>query len=727
MKNRRTAVLLSLALLIGSAPMMWSQAAKKPEAKAPARVTTGAIPSSWQKVPIPPLPAWKPEQPTRFVLKNGMVIYLMEDHELPLVSGVAYIRGGATAEPANKVGMMSIYSQVWRTGGTKDMTGDQMDEFLEARAAKIETDAGNESTSIGFDCLKGDFNDVFKMFVDLMQNPDFRQDKIDLAKSYMNTAISRRNDSSGQIVSREAGFLAYGKNNPYVREMEYSTVAAVTRQDLVNWHKDHVFPNDIMLGISGDFDTKQMEAKLEEAFGGWAKGPEITQPEVEFHPAKPGIYVVNKADVNQSEIRMVELGIKRSNPDWFAVQVFNEVFGGGFSSRLFNDLRTKQGLAYSVGGGIGSSMDHPGITQLGIGTKSESTIPAIKGLWAEIGDLKTNPPTEAELKRAKDTILNGFIFNYNTPDKVLREKMTLERYGYPADFLEKFQSHVEKVTTADLERVALKYLHKDQLAVLVVGKAADWEKQLAELGPVTNLDITIPVPGEGAKAEAAPKASNPEGKALMAKFVQFLGGEANVQAVKAMHEVSKQTVETPQGQMTVNVDETIVLPDKMMAKIGTPMGEMTRVVTPDVAYMAMGGQSRDLPASMKEQALEQIARHYVSIAQHVNDSSLEFVANGTAKVGDKDAAVVDVYLNGKKVTWYLDPTTGALLREQQNVVGQTGPAEVTTDLSDWKTVNGVNFAMKGVTMQNGKQAASTETQTVEVNPQVDPKVFTKPQ
>jgi zinc protease len=194
---------------------------------------------------------------------------------------------------------------------------------------------------------------------------------------------------------------------------------------------------------------------------------------------------------------MLDLGIRRSNPDYYAVTVMNEIFGGGFSSRLFNDLRTGKGLAYSVGGGVGYGWNRPGLTNIEMQTKSASTVEGIQGIDGEIDDLLKNPPTSEELKRAKDNILNSFIFEFDTPEKVLREKMSYEFYHYPLDFLERYRSQVEKVGADDVLRVARKYVHKDKMPVLVVGNDAEFEKPLSTLGPVKDVDITIPPPPPG--------------------------------------------------------------------------------------------------------------------------------------------------------------------------------------------------------------------------------------
>jgi zinc protease len=451
-------------------------------------------PTPWNKLTFPPLPAFQPQQPTRIQLANGMVIFLQPDHELPLISATATIRGGSVSEPASKIGLVSLYGEVWRTGGTKTKTGDEMDDFLEARAAKIETGDGGESTSISLNCLKGDFDAVFVMYLDLLQNPEFRADKLELAKQQAYTGIARRNDDVSSIVGREAAALAYGKDSPYAREDEFATIAAVTREDLVNWHKQYVYPNNVIIGVSGDFDPKAMEATLRKAFESWPKGPQAKEPEIKFAGAKPGYYFVEKTDVNQSSIEMVDLGILRNNPDYFAVSVMNEIFGGGFSSRLFNNVRAAKGLAYSVGGGVGASFDHPGMTRVQMQTKSGTTVAGIDALYEEIEKMHAAAPDEVEMKRAKDQILNSFIFRFDTPGKVLREKMTYEFNHYPLDFLEKYRGEIDKVTPAQVQAVAKKYLQKDKLAVLVVGNDSEFDKPLSSLGAVTKVDIAIPPP-----------------------------------------------------------------------------------------------------------------------------------------------------------------------------------------------------------------------------------------
>ena len=684
--------------------------------------------TNWQQIPTPPLPAFHPQQPKRIKLSNGMVIFLQEDHELPLIEASARIRGGSRNEPAAKVGLIEIFGEVWRTGGTKTQTGDQLDDFLEARAAKVETGGGPDSTSITLSCLKGDFDDVFKVLIDLLQNPEFRADKLDIAQKQADDGISRRNDDIGGIAARETAKLAYGADNPYAREPEYSTLAAITRQDLLDWHKTYVHPNQIVLGISGDFDASAMEAKLRTAFEAWPKGSELPKNDIQYHPAKPGYYLIPKDDVNQSNIHMVALGTTRNNPDYYAISVFNEAFGGGFSSRLFNDIRTKRGLAYEVGGGIGANFGHPGIQQFVIATKSQSTVESIQALDEDIDNLANQRITDEEIKQAKDAILNAFIFRLDSPDKVLAERLTYEFYGYPENWLDKYATEIQKVTAADVNRVAAKYVHRDQLAVLVVGNTKEFDKPLSSLGPVKELDISIPPP-PGAKEDKTAKLteSNEEGKALAAKVVAALGGEEKLTAIKAVDAKLTITQKTPQGDFPMQMETVIVFPDHLHAEMQTPGGIMNIVVTPDAAFMAVPGQGvRDFPSSQKAETLEQIKRDPIFIAAHWKDPNVFFRAGGTEKVGDTDARIVDVNAAGTTIRWFVDPESGRILKETYRTLSQGGPVQGETDMDNWKPISGLNLPLLRHNKQNGEDSSTSEYTALELNPAVDPKLFDKP-
>jgi zinc protease len=491
----RLAIALSAILLSTLGANAQSAPAKPETVPKPA-----ATEQPWKKIAIPPLHAFKPVQPRRIELANGLVIFLQEDHELPFINGSILIRGGSRDEPDAKVGLVSIYGETWRTSGTATVDGDKLDDQLEAKAASIETGGGTASTSLTWSSLKGDFDSVFTSTMDLLLHPTFKTDKLQLAKSQAETEISRRNDDASGIATREAVKLVYGARNPYARRSEYATVDAITLDDLKAWHDKTVLPNNMIVAISGDFDGASMEAKLRAAFEPLPRGQKFESAKVTFTDPKQSVNFVEKSDVNQSNVVIVGLGTERSNPDYYALSVMNEIFSGGFGSRVVQNVRTKLGLAYSVSGSFSAAYDHPGIFYVLAATKSDSTVAATNAMLAEVGRLKTDPPTAAELSKAKDQVLNSFIFHYDSPDKTLNEQVTLAFYGYPADTLEKYKAGIEKVTAADVTRVANKYIDVSKLAIIVVGNEAEIKPPLSTLGKVTNIDITIPPPPSGKPA-----------------------------------------------------------------------------------------------------------------------------------------------------------------------------------------------------------------------------------
>jgi zinc protease len=683
---------------------------------------------SYKDIKTPPLHKIAIPMPKRIQLANGMVIFLMEDHELPLIRGGATIRGGERDAPADKAGLASIYSQSWRTGGTESKTGDQLDDLLEARAARVETTADDDSSSVTINVLKNDFDTVFPIFLDVLQHPAFRQDKIDLAKTRLNATISRRNDEPMGIATRELAKLGYGANSVYARQPEYATVASITRDDLLAFHNRFVHPNNIILGLVGDFDSAAMEQKLRAAFESWPKGPQTprTAP-ADIAPAKPGVYFVAKDDVTQTNLGFVAPGIVRNNPDYYAVAVMNEVFGGGFSGRLMNEIRSKRGLAYAVGGGLGSSWDHPGLLRVSMGTKGNTTVEAANALRGEIVALAEKPITAQEVAEAKEAILNAFVFTIDSPASILAEQTRLEFYGYPADYYQRYAANIEKVTPADVERVAKKYINPNQLAMLVVGKEKDFEKPLSTFGEVHTIDVTIPEPGQKpgaatASAAAAPSTSSAEGVALAKKVRDFVGGQAKIDAVQSTHTVGTMSMKTPAGAMDIEIDSLSKLPDYRRNVMKTPMGEMTMVATPEGSFMITPQGTQDMPGSQSTAMRSESRGDLLTVLKNIDKPGYTFNVVGSEKIGDVNAQVLEVGTGASTIKWYVDPASGKLLRR----VSQSPRGEAVTDFTEWQSYGGINFPVAYTIKTNGEQTGGGKVTAIEINPTIDPKIFQKP-
>jgi len=439
---------------------------------------------------FPPLNPIKMPKVERVELKSGLELFLVEDHKYPTIDMRAMVRLGSVFESVSQIGLASITGRVLRTGGTTSMTGDQIDKELETMAAYVSTGIGLTSGYITVSVLKEDIDRVLEILADILMNPAFQEDKINLAKIREKTAISRRNDEVGQITYREFQKLIYGKDSPYARHPEYATIEAITRQDIVDFYNKYFFPNNTIMAVWGDFSPKDMEVKIKKALGKWKPAKvEVPAPPKVSYEYKYTINYINKPDVNQSNIMLGHIGGLRDNPDYPALSVMNSILSW---DRMYKKIRTDEGLAYDVWGYYGAYYQVPGVFRCEAQTKSESTVYALELMLEELKRIREEEVSSTELARAKDGYLNSFVFNFDSRAKIVNRLMTYAFFGYPLDFMDRVKKGVEKVTRRDVQRVAKKYLRPDKVQILVVGKKEDFDKPLATLGEVNVIDIKIP-------------------------------------------------------------------------------------------------------------------------------------------------------------------------------------------------------------------------------------------
>ncbi len=458
-----------------------------PLPQAQAETKTSGDPRTMRFAPID----FQPPKAERLALSNGMILYFLEDHELPIITLQAMIRTGDIYEPANKIGLAGITGSVMRTGGTRTHRGDEIDERLDRIAAHVSIGIDNTSGGASLDILKKDFDAGLALLADMLMHPTFEEEKLTIAKNSALEHIRRRNDRPSSIATREFWKQLYGPENPYAREPTEKTIASIGRVDLAAFHDKYFAPNNMIIGITGDFQTQEMIAKLEKAFAGWPK-KKVVFPKVApvLERNKGAIYKVIKP-IPQTQVRMGHLGIKQSNPDFFALSIMNDILGsGGLSNRLFQDVRTRQGLAYSVG-----SVFQPGKLERGFflaygATRTDATFQAISTMIKHIEGIREGLVTDEELRTAKEAFLNSFIFSFSSPSQIVGRQMALEYFDLPTDYLDQYRDNVAKVTKEEILRVAKKYLHPDRLIIVAVGDEARFDQPLSVLGKVEALAIT---------------------------------------------------------------------------------------------------------------------------------------------------------------------------------------------------------------------------------------------
>jgi predicted Zn-dependent peptidase len=431
-----------------------------------------------------------PPEPTRFELDNGLVVFFLEDHGLPLVSVRALVRTGAIYERTDRSGLAGLVGAVMRSGGSERRPPELLDELLADMASVVETWIGQERAVADVSALARHFEETVILFADILQHPAFRDEKLEIARARAIEALRRQNDNPRAVAEREHRALIYGRH-PYGRTATVTTLRAIQRQDLVEFHQRFFRPNNTVLAVAGAVSLDELRRVLDATFGRWERAT-VEFPAVPNVPPVPSVPAPSvqhiEMDLPQSAIRIGHLGLDRYDDDRYAVTVLNHILGGGFTSRLIGRLRVEEGIAYSVWSEFTLPRD-TGVFVATTQTRTDQTVRAIRLMIEEISRLREDGVTEEEFADARSAILNSDIFRYVTPTQIVRQVAALEFDGFPLDQLQRAIAAYEAMSIEDVDAAARRYLHPDGLVMLAVGKAADLDTTLSVLGPLREIEL----------------------------------------------------------------------------------------------------------------------------------------------------------------------------------------------------------------------------------------------
>jgi predicted Zn-dependent peptidase len=680
-----------------------------------------------KKLDIPEMGKIKAIEPERFEMNNGIVVYLLENHDLPLVRGTAYSQASAAWDPADKVGLASMTGEVMRSGGSAEHDGDWLDDRLASIGAQISASVGIDFGTGSFRCLTENTDEVLGLMAEIVRQPTFPEDKIEVAKVAARQAIASRNDEMIPIVQRVAGQALHGKDSPYARTTEYATIAAITRDDLVAFHKTGFVPNRMIIAIYGDFESSVMKESLSKAFADWPRDDTPT-PEMPPMPGlgEPRVVFAPKDDVTNSAILLAHMGFKRLDAtDAADMEVVNTALGGGFRSRLFNRIRTQRGLAYATAAFEGAGWFRPGVLGAVSLTRSDSTMVARDLLMEEVTRITVEAVSEEEMVAAKSAVENSFVFNFENPADVLFRAAFYELAGYPQDYLEKHQGRLAKVDEKTMLAAAQNHIHPGNLLTIIVGKEEDFDRSLESLGlPVERVDITIPPPPSAGIAEAATPEALAKGNEWLTSAATAAGGAAAWAAVTAVA-IEREATLSMQGQ-SIGITGTTawVLPDKRRDVLKLPFGEMVQGSDGTSGWQQAAGQVQDLP-----NLVEQHRKGYETSLYHVfgYPDAIQVQALSEPRTIDGVSYNVAYVISEVVQDWmlYFD-ADGNLARMEHQGEGPQGPALQTEVYSDWRQVGGGSFPHAREVLLDGQPFLTEQIITVEFNPSLEEGQFAKP-
>lgn len=419
-------------------------------------------------------------------LTNGMRFYHYENHDLPRVRVTFLVEAGKNADPADKVGLAEITARTMRSGGAAGKSGDEIDRQLEQIGSDLEFNVDYDHVSGALFALTDKADEATALLADVLMKPEFDEKKLEQQRARSLEELRRQNDEPADISRREFRKIIYGPNHPLGRTPTSSSISAITRDDVRAFHDARYRPSTTWIGVSGDISQVDARKLIETAFGAWDRPPaeDLTMPDIdEDHNSTGGVYLTQKATA-QSQIRLGHLGLDRRSPKAYAVNVLNSIYGtGGFSSRLMNNVRTKHGYVYGVGGGIMSD-DPMGLFVAAAASQAGTTAAAIKEILSVTQGVIDGPISEDEVETARRDIVFTYVNQFDTAAETIATHMLYDYRGYAPDYLKTFPERVRAVTVADVQAVASELLHPDKIQIYVIGNESELDAPLSGFGPV---------------------------------------------------------------------------------------------------------------------------------------------------------------------------------------------------------------------------------------------------
>lgn len=467
----RVAAFCLIAAFVGSGCATSSSSTLAPSSSSGA-TQTSSIPAHPEDIPVKEI-VFNPRKPEIRKLSNGITVYMLEDHELPLISSTIMFPNGTLSVPRELTGMDNLLSSAWSSGGTEELPGDLFEEAQEEIAASVGASVGNETSSVYASGLSQDRTRILEMAAALALTPALLEEKIEISRLSQLERIRRQNDNPQSVTRRTYRKLFYGPDHPLAWEPTVESVSKPTRDDIVAFYKTIIGAKETRISITGDFKTEEAFAELERLFGSIDNPNQVVAVSAPTPEAPaPGLYIASRAG-SQTIVRMGHLGLPRHHPDYFAIQVYNEIFGtGGFNSRLMSDIRSTRGLTYGVFGMM--TLDGSGGEfMISSSTRNNAARELADAALLQVERMRKEPVTDKELALAKNAIINSFVFRFDDTSSIVRTRMEQDRLGYPEDWMEQLVPGISAVTKEDVQRVAQQHTDSTKLAILLVGPEAE--------------------------------------------------------------------------------------------------------------------------------------------------------------------------------------------------------------------------------------------------------------
>ena len=712
--------------------------------------------------PPRPLPAREVKFPPYALrtLPNGLQVVAVSHHEQPAISVRLLIRAGAAQDPADKPGVAALAAALLDQG-TTTRSAEQIQLAVDSIGGIIGAGSSTEMTSVHAVVLKDSFTFALDLVSDIARNAAFDPQELEFQRKQMLSGLTVSYEDpdylAGVIFERLVyGFHPYGRPNSGTPE----SLAAITRQDLVEFHRSWFGANNAILAIVGDISAEEAFAGAERVFGSWGKSSRSAEKPVDPPAPTRRLIVIDRPGAVQTEIRAGNIALPRRHPDYLALDLAMKILGGEGGNRLHRVLRSDRGLTYGASADLRARRDAGNIVA-DTDTRSDTTAEALRLLVDEMWRLRRQRVSERELADAQAYLTGSFPLTIETPGAIAQQILNAIFHGLDLEELQTYRERVNAVTVDDIQRVAGKYLHPDRLSIVLVGDASRFAKALAGAGfeeferiPLAELDLGSPdlrrraarggSPGPGASHRdpaaamprrvagvafrEAPAAVLPQGgnaRALVDRAVRGKGGLEKLRAVRTIRAVSETRVQTPEGPVSIPTIIRVMYPGSFRIDLDMPKGPVVQVFDQGTYWIGDARGVATAPEETAEAMRGSIQRDPIALLVALAEGRVtaKRAQDVTVEGRRLPALVVDLAPSGP-LTLVIDPATGLILRGRYPAAGANG--EVEEIFADYRDVQGLQVAFSVTVRHPGLPAVTRVLREFEYNVPLDPALFVRP-
>ncbi len=681
----------------------------------------------WAQKVQPPAPtaprAYAFPQAAQKTLANGLRVYVVEDHRLPLVSAsLEILAGGVNVAPA-KTGLAGVTASLLRQG-TTTRDAQTIARLVDGAGGSLDASAGDDVATISMSFTKSKSALGFELMSDITRNPAFAQTEMDrlVKNSLSGLAVSYADAETLAPLTAARAILG---THPYAYPDDGTpeTLRALKRDDVLAFYRKYYTPARSWIAIAGDVTPDEAFAIAEKYFGAWSgvAGSDI-QPAAPPAPQKQ-VLVIDMPEAVQTQIVVGQLGVARNHADYMALSIANQIFGGSFNSRLNMKLRANEGLTYGASSGF-SSKRFSGMFQASTFTRTEKTADAIRMLVELLKEYRQNPVTDAEFNEAKAYLMGNFGLSTETAGAVAGRVLNAAIFGLGDDYYPKYRERLQTLTRQQVADAATRFFQPDKLSIIAVGNAKEFAKQLEAFGPTrviksTEIDFVAPDLLKAKPKLSASPAGAVKARALVNKAVTAMGGLEKLQAVKDVTTAGKLKLTMPQGSFDADAEETVLYPDRYKMVMKLPMGVITQAYDGGTAWMAQGAQSQALPEKFAKEMAKDVQAAVGGLGM------LVAAATGKAEVQLIDETTVLWKAGDFEAKLTFDAASGHLVKLIYNSIGMGGPAETEAAFGGFSAVDGVTLPTIETTSQNGQKVGERTITTRKLNTGIKPGEFAK--